>query len=329
MESSYTLAMRELTRIREENRRIQDARLFEIRKAYPAYAEIETALRQQGSALARRILEGKPDISDIRSAIASLQKKKAELLAQAGYPADYLDDIYTCPDCRDTGFDDKGDRCHCLKQLAAQFAGENSNLTEYMKEQTFDKADYTLFAKQPEENGKQPLAYIKKAYEKGRRFAETFDETHANLLFMGNAGTGKTYLSSCIANFALARQKTVYYQTAFALFDMLEKLKFGRLSGDEQEQAETVSRYIYDADLLILDDLGTEFISAYSTAALFDLVNIRQIRGKSTILSTNLNFQALEQLYSRRLLSRIVGNYEILPFIGQDLRMRKFQSGQL
>lgn len=326
MESSYTLAMRELARIREENKREQDMRLAAMRQNYPAYSKIESAMRLQGSSLAQRVLEGRSDISDIQTAITKLQKEKTDLLRQAGLPNDYLDDIYRCSDCRDTGFDEEGKRCHCLKQLAAQFAGENANLTEYMKEQTFAKADYSLFAKQPEENGKQPLAYIKKAYELGLRFAETFDETHANLLLMGNAGTGKTYLSSCIANYALSRQKTVYYQTAFTLFDMLEKLKFGRLSGEEQERAEAISRYLYDADLLILDDLGTEFISAYSTAALFDLINTRQIRGKSTILSTNLSLQALEQLYSKRFLSRVAGNFEIIPFIGQDLRMQKFNN---
>ena len=143
---------------------------------------------------------------------------------------------------------------------------------------------------------------------------------------VGPAGTGKTYLSSCIANYALARGKTVYYQTAFQLFDLLEKLKFGRYDGDDLEQAEYTSRYVYQTDLLIIDDLGTEFISAYSTAALFDIINTRQIQEKSTILSTNLTAAGLEQIYSKRLTSRLMGNYTVLPFVGRDLRMRKFQS---
>lgn len=324
MESAYTLAVRELARIREENRSIHNQRIEQVRSLNPDYTRIELALARQGSALAHRVLEGKSDISDIETAIRSLQAEKAALLKQAGLPADYLEDIYTCENCRDTGFDQSGARCDCLKRLAASYAVTNANLTDYMKEQTFDNVDYTLFAKQPAENGREPLTYIKKAYEKGLRFAETFDTTHANLLLMGNAGTGKTYLSSCIANYALARQKTVYYQSAFQLFDMLEKLKFGRLEGEEQEKAEYISRYLYDVDLLIVDDLGTEFISAYSAAALFDLVNTRQIRGKSTILSTNLNSQGLEQIYSKRLTSRLWGSYDIIPFIGQDLRMQKY-----
>ncbi len=323
MESAYGLATRELARIREENRAEQTRRIEEVRSKNPDYTRIERALSQQGTALVRRVLEGRAEISDIEDAVRKLQKEREELLLKEGFSKDYLEDIYSCTDCRDTGFLEDGSRCGCLKNLAVSFAGANANLTEYMKEQTFDKADFSLFAKQPAENGREPLTYIKRAFERALKFAETFDTTHANLLLMGNAGTGKTFLSSCIANYALARQKTVYYQSAFSLFDMLEKLKFGRLSDEEQEKAEAISRYLYEVDLLIIDDLGTEFVSAYSTAALFDLINSRQIQHKSTILSTNLNHQGLEQIYSRRLLSRMVGDFEVLTFIGQDLRMQQ------
>ena len=323
MESAYGLATRELARIREENRAEQTRRMEEVRSKNPDYTRIERALAQQGTALVRRVLAGKAEISDIEDAVRKLQKERAELLKKEGFPKDYLEDIYACAHCRDTGFLEDGSRCSCLKHLAVSFAGANANLTEYMKEQTFDRADFSLFAKQPAENGREPLTYIKRAFERALKFAETFDTTHANLLLMGNAGTGKTFLSSCIANYALKRQKTVYYQSAFSLFDMLEKLKFGRLNDEEQEKAESISRYLYEVDLLIIDDLGTEFVSAYSTAALFDLINSRQIQHKSTILSTNLNHQGLEQIYSRRLLSRMVGDFEVLTFIGQDLRMQQ------
>lgn len=325
MESAHTLAMRELARIREENRNTHNHRLQQVQSLAPDYTRIELALAQQGNALARRVLEGKSNISDIETAIRKLQEEKTALLKNASLPEDYLDDIYTCKHCRDTGFLENGTRCDCLKQLIAAFSVSNANLTDFMKEQTFEKSDFSLFANQPAENGRHPLSYIKHAHDMGLRFAETFDTTHANLLLIGNAGTGKTFLSSCIANYALARQKTVYYQTAFQLFDMLEKLKFGRLEGDEQSQAEFISRYLYDVDLLIIDDLGTEFLTPYSTAALFDIINRRQIQEKSTILSTNVSHASLEQLYSRRLLSRILGSYDVLTLIGQDLRFKKFQ----
>ena len=326
MESAHSLAMRELARIREENKNTQNARYQKVYQLIPDYARIELALAKQGNALARRVLEGKSDISDIETAIRKLQAEKATLLKSAGLAEDFLDDIYTCEHCRDTGFQVDGSRCDCLKQLIAAFAVRNANLTDFMKEQTFDKADFSLFADQGAENGRHPLAYIKQAHNAGLRFAETFDTTHGNLLLMGNAGTGKTFLSSCIANYALARQKTVYYQSAFQLFDTLEKLKFGRLDDEEQSRAELISRYLYEVDLLIIDDLGTEFVSAFSTALLFDIVNRRLIQEKSTILSTNISHEALEQMYSRRLLSRILGSYDVLTLIGQDLRLKKFNT---
>lgn len=326
MESAYTLANRELSRRREENRLEHLRRVEQVRTADPDYTRIEARLRQGGTALARCVLDGGKNYPQIEAAIRSLQAQKAALLKKQGLPEDYLDDIFSCSLCHDTGFDQKGARCSCLLRLVEKFIGANANLTEYMKEQTFDRCDYSLFANQPAENGRQPLLYIKQAFAKGLQFAETFDDTHDNLLLMGNAGTGKTYLSSCIANYALARGKSVYYQTAFRLFDLLEKLKFGRLEGEDPEQAEYTARYIYQTDLLIIDDLGTEFISAYSTSALFDIVNTRQIQGKSTILSTNLTAAGMEQIYSKRLTSRLMGTYTVLPFVGQDLRMRKFRT---
>lgn len=324
MESAYTLANRTLAKRREENQAEQAGRTAEVRAAFPEeFSRIEAGLRTGGTALARCVLSGGVGYEKIEESIKALQKQREDLLTRLGKPKDYLDEITTCTLCRDTGFLEDGRRCSCLEALISQSMGATSNLTEYMKEQTFDKVDYTLFAKQPKENGRDPLAYMKSAYEKGLRFAETFDKTHANLLLMGNAGTGKTYLSSCIANHALKRGKSVYYQTAFRLFELLEKLKFDRLLPEEEEQAVYAARQVRQAELLIIDDLGTEFVTAYSAAAAFDLLNSRQLQGKSTVLSTNLNFEALEKVYSRRLTSRFVGSFEMIPFIGQDLRMQK------
>ncbi len=323
METAYTMAMGELARRREENKEEQQRRLSALRQQTPRYGEIEAGLMGWGTKLARCVLDGKSNIDEIKTAITNLRAEREGLLRSMGLSADYIEDIYTCENCKDTGFDALGKRCGCLEQLILRYTGQGSNLTEYMREQTFEKVDYSLFAKQPAEKGRDLLQYMKRVYATGKRFAETFDQTKGNLLLMGNAGTGKTYLSSCIANLALSRGKTVYYQSAFRLFDLLERLKFGRCQENEIEEAEAVSRQIAEADLLVLDDLGTEFISAYSTAALFDLVNTRQIQGKSTLLSTNLSFDGLEQLYSKRLTSRLWGDFEIIRFLGQDLRMQK------
>ncbi|MBR5152640.1 MAG: ATP-binding protein [Clostridia bacterium] len=323
MESAYTQASRKLHQIREKNQLEHQRRVNEVRSLNEDYSRIEQAMAIQGSMIAKRILEGNSTVDDIATTIKKLQKERSALLKALHLPETYLDDIYSCKACRDTGFTETGDRCQCLKKLIEESTLANANLTDFMAEQTFDRFDFSLFAGQPAgENGHQPLALMKHAYEKGLQFAETFDTTHANLLLVGPAGTGKTFLSGCIANYVLARGKSVYYQTAFTLFDMLEKLKFGKLSGEELEQAEGISRYLYDVDLLIIDDVGTEYVSGYSAAAMFDLINTRLMRSKSVILSSNLTLQALEQVYSHRLFSRIMGGYTVIPFIGKDLRMK-------
>ena len=326
MESAYTLANRELKNIREENKNLQEERRREVISKAPELNEIEAKLRRCGTELARCILDKKADFYAIKEEVQGLQVRRKNLLTDLGLPADYLDEIYTCSICNDVGFNDKGERCSCLKNLISKYVGLNANMTRFMAEQTFDKFDFSVFSSQPPaENGRQPLECAKKAYDIGLAFAENFDNTHDNLLMMGNAGTGKTFLSSCIGNYTLKRGKSVYYQTAFQLFDMLEKLKFGKIEQDKIEQAEYAADYVYKTDLLIIDDLGTEFVTAYSTASLFDIINTRQIQEKSTIISTNLTVEGLEKVYGRRLTSRLFGMYKVVPFIGKDLRLLKFK----
>ena len=139
-----------------------------------------------------------------------------------------------------------------------------------------------------------------------------------NMLLMGNAGTGKTFVSSCIANRALERGKTVYYQTAYKLFETFESSKFGK-----DDEAPDIVKYVYDVDLLIIDDLGTEFVTQFTAASLFDIINTRIISGKSTIISTNLDFETLSEMYSQRIASRFIGEYKILQTLGEDIRKIK------
>lgn len=325
MKSAYSMAIQDLKEIREKNRAIKETRLDEVRLRAPLFNEIEQGLAKGGTALARCVLSGSENFEEIKKSMQKLRKQKEDILTSLKLPVDYLDDIYSCENCHDTGFDENGLRCGCLERLITSHASEGSNLTDFMKEQTFENFDFSLFANQPNENGRQPLSYIKSAVEKAKVFAETFDTTHQNLLFIGNAGTGKTYLTSCIANYALGREKSVLYQTSFQMFDMLENLKFGKLDGNEAESAEYIKKRIYDTDLLIIDDLGTEFVTVYSTSTLFDIINTRQLKNLSTVISTNLNADGLEKMYSRRLFSRLLGNYKVISFIGKDLRMTKLQ----
>ena len=323
MESAFSLAITDLKKIREKNKAEQNRRLEEVRLKNSRFAEIELELTKLGTALARCVLNGGENFVNVKASIQRLQNEKCTILTDLNLPQNYLDDIFDCANCHDTGYDEKGYKCSCLENLVTSHIDCSSNLTDYMKEQRFENFDFELFAKQPKDNGRDPLAFMKKIYKIGLSFAETFDVTHKNLLLTGNAGTGKTYFSSCIANHVLSRGNSVLYQTSFQMFDSLERLKFGRYTDDEAEQLNFLRSSVYNTDLLIIDDLGTEFISAYSTSVFLDILNTRILNGRSIILSTNLNSEELQEVYSNRLTSRLWGNFDIIQFIGKDLRIEQ------
>ncbi len=317
MESAYVLANRELEEIRMNNQAEQSSRHMEVCTKIPQFAALETELMKNGTRLLSCVLDKNCNFEEVKSSIRELQKKKAELLKQNGFDEKYLDDIYNCEICRDTGFVE-GKRCVCLKNLISKNIGKNSNLTEYMRECNFENFDMSLFANQGE-NSQKVLKVMQVVCNNAMTFAETFDVSHENLLLMGNAGTGKTFVSSCIANRALERGKTVFYQTAFKLFETFESAKFKR----DDDEASDVVKYVYDVDLLIIDDLGTEFVTQFTAASLFDIINTRIISGKSTIISTNLDFETLSEMYSQRIASRFIGEYKILQTFGEDIRKIK------
>lgn len=314
MESAHTLANKELEEIRRKNRELQDIRRSEVLVKAPELSDLESKLMKQGTRLLSCVLNRGKDFDEIKASIQKLQSEKAELLKKNGFSEDYLDDIHSCTMCKDTGFID-GRRCQCLKNLILKHTGENSNLTEHMREHTFESFDRSLFANQGEDSQKT-LKIMQIVCDKALKFSESFDETGENFLIMGNAGTGKTYITSCIGNRALERGKTVYYQTAFKLFEILENAKFHKTEEDVSE----IVKYIYNVDLLIIDDLGTEFTTQFTSAALFDIINSRIISKKSTIISSNLGFEELSNIYSQRITSRFLGDYTIVQTTGKDLR---------
>ena len=323
MQSPYGAAARKLREIREQNIAELRRREDDVRARAPQYSEIESELQKAGTALVRRVLEKQSNIDDIRQRIEAIQAKKQDILKSLNLTADYLDELYNCSLCHDTGFTEDGRRCVCSERLAAKYIGENSNLTDKMKAQTFERFDFSLFANQPPIKNKDVLQYAQKIKGIAEDFADNFDKTHGNLFLLGNAGTGKTYLSSCIANLALNRRKTVFYQTSYKLLENENNIQFDKVPDDEKESAEYAKKYARKADLLIIDDLGTEFITQFSTAALFDILNTRLLNGKSTVISTNLSITNIDNIYSGRITSRILGEYKVIETIGKDLRLNK------
>lgn len=313
-------------RIREEYqhkylraREAADARRAELHAMVPGVAELDRSLSETGLEIMRVTLEGgdarESKLVRIREQNALLLGARAELLAAAGYPADYSSVRYECEKCGDSGFVD-GKMCTCMRRALTLAGYESSGIASLLQTQTFDtfSLDYYRHA---------PAAYeaMRRNYEIVRRFADEFStEKMRNLLLLGSTGLGKTHLSSAAARAIIDRGFDVQYVTAVGMLADFEYQRFGNsISGTE---GENVARY-YDCDLLIIDDLGTEVINQFTLSCVYNVINIRLTKKKSTIISTNLTQKELREKYWDRVTSRLLGEYLPLVFTGTDVRRVK------
>ena len=285
--------------------------------------EIDAELRNIMSEVFRAALEGGNTEERIRAAGEEsllLQEKRRELLEQAGFPGDYLDEAPGCPRCNDTGFVGT-EPCDCLMEIyRKEQARELSSLTRLQGE-SFDSFQLFWYSDVPNESGTSPRAHMRAVLEYCRSYARHFGSRSDNLLFTGGPGLGKTFLSACIAGEVSENGHSVVYQTAGEVFSAFEAIRFGR--GEREETAETALNRLMNCDLLILDDLGTEMTNSLIVAGLYELVNTRLTTGKKTIISTNLAPAELSGRYSAQIASRILGDYEVLRFTGEDIRLLK------
>ncbi len=318
--SQYDEILREYDARQLENKRLLDSRKKKAYEAAPSLKEIDRSIAEYSVASARRLLDGEDGaLKDLKAELSSLRKKRGQLLEELGYPADYFEPVYTCPDCRDTGYQN-GARCHCLTQRMIDTVYTRSNLKEILASENFDTFSFEYYsdtALNPA-TGMTSLETAKAAYRLCKNFAADFDRIFSNLCFYGDTGTGKTFLSNCVAKELLDTGHSVIYFTAFQLFEMLGKGIF-----DKERQAIASHRNIFDCDLLIIDDLGTELANSFTTSQLFLCLNERMLRKKSTIISTNLNMSQIADIYSERVLSRISSSYTIIKLFGDDIRMKK------
>lgn len=249
--------------------------------------------------------------------INKLSSERTALMRDSGLGEDYLEVPYTCPDCQDTGFVD-GRRCHCFVQLSLELLYDSH--TDQLAELSFDdfSLDYYSDTFIDERTGRSAHELAGQALRQARLFVSDFDDSFDNLLLMGRTGTGKTHLSGCIGNELRQTGHTVVYLTAFELFSIMKQEAFSR----ERTRAGEFTR-MFSCDLLIVDDLGTEFANTMTNSQLFELVNERIRRRASTLISTNLDFEGLSASYTERLVSRFVEYYTALTLVGADIRMLK------
>ena len=320
--SQYQAIMRQYDLLQLQHRHLQSQRYQEICDHLPAYRQLEEETASFCADRARDAALGRKDVlQDMQQHLQELQEQKTLLLTQAGYPADYLELTYSCPDCHDTGF--IGDKkCHCFKQAMVDLLYRQSNIHDVLKRENFDTFDIRYYSDTKNRSlGVSPRENIQAVLSTCHDFIDHFDEQSRNLLFYGDTGVGKTFLTNCIARELLDASHTVIYLTAFHLVDILQNNTFG--NDDMDDTDENMFHYILDCDLLIIDDLGTELNNAFITSQLFLCINERLLARKSTIISTNLSLDELQNEYSERIFSRLVSNYEIMLILGDDIRIKK------
>lgn len=311
--SQYETIMHEYEDRQTSARHLVEKRTAEVYARVAGYRNLCESIASISVSQAKKLLGGDEGaLEDLHASINSLSAKKQQLLLEAGYPADYLMPVYHCPDCMDTGYID-GAKCHCFKQAIIDLLYEQSGIREQIEQENFDILSYDYYQG-------EDLQRFQNAVKECKNFIKTFDSDYHNLFFYGTVGTGKSFLSGCIARELIESGHSVIYFSAAGLFETLSKSMFDYKNKDD---ITSFHEDLHGCNLLIIDDLGTEYTNNVAVSVFFSLLNQRHLNKKSTIISTNLSLEDLRNRYSDRVFSRITNQYTICKFTGTDIRMLK------
>ena len=311
--------MREYDNQRLENMHGLNARTQAVYDKFPEIKQIDQQISELAEKFAASFTtEGVMSFAQYKEKLSDLRMEKEALLKCYRIDPKELQMQYRCPDCQDTGYIEN-EKCHCLKQRIIDEMYQQSNLREILNAENFSTLSYRYY---DQEN----MEKMQVAIETCTKFAENFDKTFENILLCGTVGIGKTFLSNCIAKEVLDKGHSVLYLSAFQLFDLMAKNSF---SGNAPKEDFVAKQYphIFESDLLIIDDLGTELANSFTLAGFFLVINERILRKKSTIISTNLSPQEILTTYTERTASRIIANYTMLKLSGSDIRLKKKLGG--
>ena len=315
--------MREYERRQLQSKASYDLRHQEVCDKIPEYNILEQSVGEMSLEAARLSFSGDDNaLTRLRDQLHEVSEKKSQLLKMNGFPSDYLAKTYKCPDCKDTGYIGT-EKCHCFKEAIVELLYDQSNLHSKLIDHNFAHFNLNYYPDNYTEptTGLTPKDNIKNVLSVAKSFCQNFSTHKDNLLFYGNTGVGKTFITHCIAKELIENGYTVIYLTSLELFDILEKYKFEKDS--EQSTTGATFSYIFSCDLLIIDDLGTELNNSFISSQLYGCIDSRLSANKSTIISTNLSFNDLSTHYSERIFSRLTSNYTLLKIIGDDIRIKK------
>lgn len=312
----YSKAENILKSRREQAEKLADMRRKEFIAKYPELIDIENTMKNAALDVIRSVgADGKRvNIYEVAKINLQAQEKRKELIKKAGYPEDYLEPPYTCKKCKDSGIVN-GKLCECHLAVLQQLSVSELSCSPLLARSTFDSFDLKYYSDiKDRELGFSPRDIMRGCYEMLKAYAENFTCNSNSFFFTGATGLGKTHLALAVLNKVTQNGFSVYYSSAGSLVKKLEKERFGRAD-------ESVEDEIERSDLLIIDDLGAEFSTAFSQAAINELVNNAILSGKPMIIISNLSRTELEEKYGQRLTSRL-NCFEIIQFVGEDIRQQ-------
>ncbi|WP_252231253.1 ATP-binding protein [Clostridium sp. ZBS15] len=305
--------------IRENEAKNLKLRRLEVSNICPEILELDNEIQRMSLRMSLEIIkadDSEKTLTQYKEKITDLRVRKCEMLVANGYDPEYLNLKYTCSKCKDTGFIGAS-KCTCYKQKLIRLHYKDSELENTIKENNFNNFDLNLFSTHrlgdekysPRKNIENILEYVLNDY------IPNFSSQNINLLFYGNPGSGKTYLSYCLSKAILDKGYLVIYKTSDELIKNLSEIRFNNNANLEA--------LLLNCDLLIIDDLGAEHLNEFSITELFNIINKRILTKKKMLISTNLTLPGITKQYTERIASRLLGDFKLCKFYSEDIRIKK------
>lgn len=316
----YDAIMRQYNKKQLKNKRISDMHYQEVCDRIPEFNELDRTEADLALRYGKLMINGSTSASEeLEVALNDIQNKRIQLLVANGYPKDYLDLKFDCHICRDTGYTDNRTPCTCFKKAAVTLLYDQSLKQDIYKKENFDtfSLNYYSDTQVDSKSGKTMRAQAKAAYITCRKFSDTIDTVHGNLLIYGPTGVGKSFLANCIAKSLIDSIHSVIHLDAPSFFKLLADYHF-------RSNEESIDRTaLYDCDCLIVDDLGAELLNNFVISSLCECIEHRRLTKKSTVFTSNLDQAKLKERYEDRTFSRLISDYTFIRLDGDDIRLIK------